>query len=170
MLWRQPCLFSACQTRVHSTARVALLASLIVRRLRGIVTNRIMFYCQHVLGIGHLVRSAEIVRELARDSRVLLVTGGEIPDGFRFPGNIDTLQLIPLKTSPDFSSLQLCDFSRGLEETRAIRRTLLLQAVSEFKPDVLVTERFSFGREPLRFEVLPLLGRAHSQPAARTLG
>src|SRR5260370_33659366 len=93
-----------------------------------------MFYWQHVLGIGHLVRSAEIVRELARDSRVLLVTGGEIPDGFRFPENIDTLQLIPLKTSPYFSSLQLCDFSRGLEEIRAIRRTLLPKGFGECKP------------------------------------
>ena len=133
------------------------------------MTNRIMFYCQHVLGIGHLVRSAEIVRELARDSHVLLVTGGEIPDGFRFPENIDTLQLTPLKASPDFSSLQLCDFSRSLEETRAIRRTLLLQAFNEFKPDVLVTELFPFGRKHFRFELLPLLERARSQKSRRTL-
>ncbi len=128
-----------------------------------------MFYCQHVLGIGHLVRSAEIVRELARDSHVLLVTGGEVPDGFRFPENIDTLRLTPLKTSPDFSSLQLCDFSRGFEETRAIRRTLLLQAFNEFKPDVLVTELFPFGRKHFRFELLPLLERARSQQFRRTL-
>src|SRR5260370_37916881 len=134
-----------------ATASVALLASLVVRRTGGIVTNRIMFYCQHVLGIGHLVRSAEIVRELARDSRVLLVTGGEIPDGFRFPENIDTLQLIPLKTSPDFSTLQLCDFSRGLEETRTSSRTLLLPALMGFKTDLLVTELFPFGRKHFRF-------------------
>src|SRR5882762_1657594 len=152
-----------------ATASVALLASLVVRQIRGIVTNRIMFYCQHVLGIGHLVRSAEIVRELARDSHVLLVTGGEIPNGFRFPENIDTLQLTPLKTSPDFSSLQLCDFSRSLEETRAIRRKMLIQAFNEFKPDVLVTELFPFGRKHFRFELLPLLERARSQKSRRTL-
>jgi predicted glycosyltransferase len=128
-----------------------------------------MFYCQHVLGIGHLVRSAEIVKELARDSHVLLVTGGEIPDGFRLPENIDTLQLTPLKTSPDFSSLQLCDFSRGLEETSEIRRKLLLQAFNELKPDVLVTELFPFGRKHFRFELLPLLERARSQQSRRTL-
>jgi predicted glycosyltransferase len=133
------------------------------------VTDRVMFYCQHVLGIGHLVRSAEIVRELARDSHVLLVTGGEIPGGFRLPENIDTLQLTPLKTSPDFSSLQLCDFSRGLEETRAIRRTLLLEAFNELNPDVLVTELFPFGRKHFRFELLPLLERARSQHSRRTL-
>src|SRR5258708_15129379 len=128
-----------------------------------------MFYCQHVLGIGHLVRSAEIVRQLARDSHVLLVTGGEIPDGFRLPENIDTLHLPPLKTSPDFSSLRPCDFSRGLEETRAIRRTLLLQAFNDFNPDVLVTELFPFGRKHFRFELLPLLECARSQQSRRTL-
>ena len=133
------------------------------------MADRVMFYCQHVLGIGHLVRSAEIVRELARDSHVLLVTGGEIPEGFRLPENIDTLQLTPLKTSPDFSSLQLCDFSRGLDETRAIRRTLLLQAFNEFKPDVLVTELFPFGRKQFRFELIPLLERARSQQPRGTL-
>ena len=133
------------------------------------MTDRVMFYCQHVLGIGHLVRSAEIVKELARDSHVLLVTGGEIPDGFRLPENIDTLQLTPLKTSPDFSSLQLCDFSRGLEETSEIRRKLLLQAFNELKPDVLVTELFPFGRKHFRFELLPLLERARSQQSRRTL-
>ena len=133
------------------------------------MTDRVMFYCQHVLGIGHLVRSAEVVRELARDSHVLLVTGGEIPEGFRLPENIDTLQLTPLKTSPDFSSLQPCDSSLGLEETRAIRRTSLLHAFNEFKPDVLVTELFPFGRKHFRFELLPLLESAHSRQSRRTL-
>src|SRR6266403_5682203 len=152
-----------------ATASVALLASLVVRRTGGIVTNRIMFYCQHVLGIGHLVRSAEIVRQLARESHVLLVTGGEIPDGFRLPENIDTLQLPPLKTSPDFSSLRPCDFSRSLEETRAMRRTLVLQAFNDFNPDVLVTELFPFGRKHFRFELLPLLERARSQQSRTTL-
>ena len=151
-----------------ATARVAFFSGR-KTNIRSTVTDRVMFYCQHVLGIGHLVRSAEIVRQLARDSHVLLVTGGEIPDGFRLPENIDTLQLPPLKTSPDFSSLRPCDFSRSLEETRAMRRTLLLQAFNDFIPDVLVTELFAFGRKHFRFELLPLLERARSQQSRRTL-
>jgi predicted glycosyltransferase len=124
-----------------------------------------MFYCQHVLGIGHLVRSAEIVRELARDSQILFVSGGEKPDGFRFPEheNIDVLQLPPLKTDPDFSNLQVCDSSRSLEETKTLRRQLLLQAFAEFQPDVLVTEMFPFGRKQFRFELLPLLDHVRQQ-------
>jgi len=38
-----------------------------------------MFYCQHLLGIGHLVRSVQIVRSLAKEFRVLLALGGAKP-------------------------------------------------------------------------------------------
>lgn len=125
--------------------------------------KRVMFYCQHVLGMGHLVRSTEIVKALAQDFSVLFVTGGEIPDGFRLPDKVETFQLIPLKTSADFSDLLLCDFSWDLEETKAIRRELLLQAFNDFRPDVLVTELFPFGRKQFSFELLPLLTRARFQ-------
>lgn len=121
--------------------------------------DRVLFYCQHVLGMGHLVRSTEIVRQLCRNSHVLFVSGGEPPRGFRFPEheNIELLQLPPLKTSPDFSNLQVCGSSRSTEETTALRRTMLLQAFANYEPDVVVTELFPFGRKKFRFELLPLL-------------
>ena len=125
--------------------------------------KRVMFYCQHLLGMGHLVRSAEIVRALAKDFSVLFVTGGEIPEGFRFPRDIETFELIPLKSSPDFSNLLLCDPSWDLEETKAIRRELLLHTFDKFQPDILVTELFPFGRKQFSFELLPLLERARSR-------
>src|SRR5258708_23247168 len=125
----------------------------------------VLFYCQHVLGIGHLVRSAEIVRELSRDSQILFIYGGEKPDGFRFPEheNIEILQLPPLKTDPDFSNLQVCGSSRSMDETKTLRRQLLLQAFAEFQPDVMVTELFPFGRKQFRFELLPLLEHVRQQ-------
>jgi predicted glycosyltransferase len=129
------------------------------------VAKRVMFYCQHVLGMGHLVRSTEIVRALARDFSVLFVTGGEIPQGFHFPEKVETFELIPLKTSPDFSDLQLCDSSWDIYETQAIRRESLLRAFDKFQPDILVTELFPFGRKQFSFELLPLLARARSRAA-----
>ena len=125
--------------------------------------KRVMFYCQHLLGMGHLTRSTEIVRALSRDFSVLFIIGGEIPVGFRLPENIDTCQLIPLKSSPDFAHLLLCDLSWDLEETKAIRRGLLLHAFDRFQPDVLVTELFPFGRKQFSFELIPLLERAHNR-------
>jgi predicted glycosyltransferase len=111
------------------------------------------------------VRSAEIVKELSRDSKILFVSGGEKPEGFRFPEhkNIDILQLPPLKTDPDFSNLQVCGSSQSLDETKALRRQLLLRAFAEFQPDVLVTELFPFGRKQFRFELLPLLEHVRQQ-------
>ncbi|PHM08684.1 glycosyl transferase, partial [Nostoc sp. 'Peltigera malacea cyanobiont' DB3992] len=44
--------------------------------------KRIMFYCQHILGMGHLVRSREIVRGLTKDFQVCFINGGEIIQGF----------------------------------------------------------------------------------------
>lgn len=134
------------------------------------MTERVLFYCQHVLGIGHLVRSAEIVRHLSRDSKVLFISGGEKPDGFRFPEheNIEILQLPPLRTSPDFSNLQVCESSRSLKETKNLRRAKLLQALAGFEPDLIVTELFPFGRKKFRFELLPLLEHVRQQ-CRRTL-
>ncbi len=128
--------------------------------------KRVMFYCQHLLGMGHLVRSTEIVRALARDGfSVLFVTGGEVPKDFRMPRGIETFELIPLKSTPDFSSLLLCDPSWDMEETKAIRRELLLHEFDKFQPDILVTELFPFGRKQFSFELLPLLRRARSSSA-----
>ena len=131
----------------------------------GYVTDRIFFYCQHVLGIGHLVRSAEIVRELSRDFQVLLVSGGEKPDGFRFPEHedIEVLQLPPLKTSPDFANLQVCGSGRSLEEIKTLRSTILLEAFAKFRPHAIVTELFPFGRKHFSFELLPLLEHSRQQ-------
>lgn len=129
--------------------------------------DRILFYCQHVLGMGHLVRSTEIVRQLCRNSHVLFVSGGEPPNGFRFPEHehFELLQLPPLKTSPDFSNLQVCGSSRSTEEITALRRTTLLQAFADYEPDVVVTELFPFGRKKFRFELLPLLEHSRRQPS-----
>ena len=35
--------------------------------------KKVMFYCQHTLGIGHLVRSMEIVRSLVKDFQVCFI-------------------------------------------------------------------------------------------------
>ena len=124
--------------------------------------KRVMFYCQHVLGMGHLIRSAEIVRELSRDSKVLFVTGGEPTPDVSLPDNVERLLLQPLKTDPEFTSLQVCDPSLGLEETKVLRREQLLRSFYRFQPDLLVTELFPFGRKQFSFELIPLLERARN--------
>ncbi len=42
---------------------------------------RILFYVQHLLGIGHLMRACRIAKALSETFEVLLVIGGELPPG-----------------------------------------------------------------------------------------
>ena len=50
------------------------------------MADRVAFYCQHVLGMGHLVRDAEIVSELPLGSQVLVKLSSFHPE----PGPADT--------------------------------------------------------------------------------
>ncbi len=42
---------------------------------------RVLFYVQHLLGIGHLMRACRIAKALRETFEVLLVVGGELPPG-----------------------------------------------------------------------------------------
>ena len=121
-----------------------------------------MFYCQHVLGIGHLVRSSEIVRALQQDFDVLFVSGGAPVRGFPFPDRARVEALPPLETDEEFSGLRATG-NASLEQVKEIRKELLLRLLDDHRPDVLVVELFPFGRKGFSFELLPLLERARAQ-------
>jgi predicted glycosyltransferase len=63
-----------------------------------------------------------------------------------------------------FSSLIPCDPSAPLEEIKEARETRLVSFFREFKPEVLVTELYPFGRKAFRFELEPLIEAAASSP------
>jgi predicted glycosyltransferase len=50
-----------------------------------------------------------------------------------------------------------------MDETKAHRRSVLLQAFAEYEPDAVVTELFPFGRKKFGFELLPLLEHSRQQ-------
>ncbi len=52
-----------------------------------------MFYCQYLTGMGHLVRSTEIVRSLAEKFQVYFINGGPIVEGFEIPKNVESFFL-----------------------------------------------------------------------------
>ena len=61
----------------------------------------LLFYCQHSLGLGHVVRSFALAAALAQHFRVVLACGGELPDGLRPPENVDVVGLPALRASRD---------------------------------------------------------------------
>ncbi len=130
------------------------------------MAKRVMFYCQHILGMGHLVRSTAIVTALANDFEVLFVLGGVTPQGFSTPKGVTVIQLPTITSDSNFSQLQTCDDAEDLERIKQIRREILLCAFEAHRPDILITELFPFGRKQFSFELLPLLDFARRQTSS----
>ncbi len=107
--------------------------------------HNVMFYCQHLLGMGHLVRSVELVRALACDWNVTFVVGGGLIEGMPLPPGVDLVSLPALQSDPNF---------------QAQRRELLLACFRRALPAVLIVELFPFGRKQFSFELMPLLDEA----------
>ncbi|WNZ43792.1 glycosyltransferase [Leptolyngbya boryana CZ1] len=125
--------------------------------------KRLMFYCQHILGMGHLVRSMEIVRGLVPDFQVCFINGGEIVEGFEVPSTVEVVNLPAIKTDSEFQELQVVDLNYTLEEVQEMRRAELLRVFDCFQPDVFMVELFPFGRRRFSFELIPLLERAKTR-------
>ncbi len=116
--------------------------------------KQLLFYCQPVLGIGHYIRSREIVRAL-RNFDVCFVNGGEIVRGLEMPPEVQVMNLPALKSDAEFQQLQ--SSKNNLEDVKANRTQQLLATYQHVHPNIVVIELFPFGRRKFDFELLPLL-------------
>ena len=117
---------------------------------------RVVFYCQHVLGVGHVFRSLEIVRALAPHRVVLVTGGGEVT--FEAPDNMVREQLPGLMMSPDFKTfIPLEEGAQDVDEVLARRLARFETIMAEYRPDIFLVELYPFGRRKFRFELLPIL-------------
>lgn len=124
------------------------------------MSNKLMFYCQHILGIGHLVRSLEIVCGLTPEFQVCFVNGGAKIKNFQPPKGIQIINIPAIETDSEFQELKPVDRSLSLEQVQEIRREKLLNIFAKFQPDILMVELFPFGRRRFSFELIPLLEKA----------
>lgn len=124
---------------------------------------RVLFYVQHLLGVGHLYRACHISRAMAAAGMdVHLVSGGMPVPGLDVPGVI-LHRLTPLMCRDgDFRTLLTQDGSPAGNDFKQERSRQLLSIFNEIHPSVLVTEAFPFGRRQMRFELDPLLERARA--------
>ncbi len=53
------------------------------------MTPALLLYCQHSVGLGHLMRSYALADALASSYRVTLLAGGELPPGIDPPANVE---------------------------------------------------------------------------------
>lgn len=122
--------------------------------------KKIMFYCQHILGMGHLIRSVEIVRGLIPDFQICFINGGQVIEEFEFPPEIEVINIPAVKTDSEFTELTPVDDSLTMTELETIRTKILLDMCDRFQPDILIIELFPFGRRRFSFELIPLIEKA----------
>ncbi len=123
--------------------------------------KRVLFYCQSLLGIGHFIRSRQILFAL-RDFEVCFIYGGEFVPDFDLPAWVEAAYLPALRSDARFEQLYVVDNHHSLPEVQARRKESLLAAFDRFAPDLLLVELFPFGRWKFNFELLPLLDRARA--------
>jgi predicted glycosyltransferase len=128
------------------------------------VTKRVLFYVQHLQGVGHVFRASRIVEALAaKGFAVNVAYGGEPIAGFDFPGAM-VHYLPPVRAGGEvFNRLEDPDGNAVDDAYKERRRDLLLALFDETLPDIVITEAFPFGRRQMRFELMPLLERAKAR-------
>ena len=121
----------------------------------------LLFYCQHALGLGHLVRSLTLAESLAEQFDVVLLNGGRFPDGTRVPAGVRVVNLPPLGHDAEFQLISH-DPAWSLEEAMRERPRIILDTLATTEPAVVLIELYPFGRKKFEFELLPLLDAVHS--------
>jgi predicted glycosyltransferase len=121
----------------------------------------LFFYCQHSLGMGHLVRALTLAETLAEKFAMVFLNGGRFPDNTKPPKDIEIINLPPLGMAED-NQLYSQDDRYSLLEAHALRRQMILTTFNQYQPQVIFIELFPFGRKKFAGELLPLLKAAKS--------
>ena len=116
---------------------------------------KIIQYCQHVLGIGHLVRTLEILKAL-EGHEIILVNGGA-PVEFPLPAHVREYRLPVLMMDARFKKLLPVESGVSVEAVKAERQKRLSDLFDSERPDLFLVELFPFGRRAFAFELEPVL-------------
>ena len=129
------------------------------------MSGRVMVYVQHLLGIGHLKRTALIARAMAAAGlQVSVVLGGREVPGIDFTGCARIL-LPPAHAADETFSTLLDEHDQPIDDAwRDHRVARLLFEYEALRPDVLMIETFPFGRRMFAYELMPLLAAARATP------
>ncbi|UCD79429.1 MAG: glycosyl transferase [Desulfobacterales bacterium] len=115
----------------------------------------IIFYCQYVWGMGHLVRSLEFARALS-EHHVTLVAGGQDVD-VDLPPNLQYVKLPVLYMDEHFTTLIPGDSARSVALIQQSRKDILYELFQVKQPGMFIIELYPFGRSIFGFELEPVL-------------
>ena len=126
---------------------------------------RILFTVQHLLGIGHLRRAVTLARHFAAAGYDTVLTSGGLPVPGLDVGGARLVQLPPVRSTDKRFKILVDENDVVIDDNFRERRTaMLLDTLRQYRPDMLVTELFPFGRRQLRFELIPLVETARALP------
>jgi len=126
---------------------------------------KIVVYCQHVLGVGHLFRTIEICRAMAGHEVILAIGGPRIET--KLPDHVSIIQLPYLQMDPEFKGLFGSDKTASLDQIKKEREKKLLALIKKERPHIFLLELYPFGRKAFRFELDPVLEEVRSRPSPR---
>ncbi len=125
---------------------------------------KVLFYVQHLLGIGHVRRAALISDALvAKGVAVTVAFGGFPVPGIEFAG-ARCVQLPPARAADSTFSDVLDETGQPIDDAwKEMRTRCLMRIFAELQPDAVIVETYPFGRRKFRFELEPLLQAARSK-------
>lgn len=131
---------------------------------------KILFYVQHLLGIGHLMRAGTLARALEADGfETTLVSGGTPVPGFE-SGASHFAQLSPTRATDKFFKVLVDENDQPIDDTwKAARAAALLDIYARTRPDIILIEMYPFGRRQMRFEIEPLIEAARGETGTRPM-
>ncbi|MCB1477805.1 MAG: glycosyl transferase [Rhodobiaceae bacterium] len=122
------------------------------------MTTSLLFYVQHLLGIGHVYRARRICDALHDAGFGLTLVTGGLPVKILAEAPFPVVQLPPLRTSgTDFAGLVDDNGKPAGEDYMTRRREMLLGFAADIQPDIVITEAYPFGRRQMRHELMPFI-------------
>ncbi len=125
-----------------------------------------LFYCQHSVGIGHLVRTLRLAEASLCNGPVMLICGGAIPPQLQINSNICVIALPPLRTNAD-GALVDANGAGDVDDIFESRRKMVIRTIRNFLPDAVVIEMFPFGRKKFATEVASVIAAARRRRKTR---
>ncbi|MCE2434379.1 MAG: hypothetical protein J4F29_15880 [Candidatus Latescibacteria bacterium] len=123
--------------------------------------KRLIFYNQHLVGVGHHFRNRQIISALADEYEVYFIDGGRSVPGATLPASVQTHHLIPV--FKDLTSGCLTSETEyDIQTVFKSRKQALISLIDRICPDIFIIEYFPFARWELASELLAAICKARS--------
>lgn len=119
---------------------------------------KILFYCQSLVGLGHLTSSLLVIRELLAYADVDLIYGGQTIKNFPEHSGFRHLRLQTVLIDNETGALFAPDCDLDMEAVWAERENAIEVFIAP-RYDAMIIEFFPFGRRRLKHEILNLFER-----------